>query len=76
MILVTDQRDLDAEELSKAFQVTKPAISTAGSKTQFSPLYFLFSFHSNIPTYDDGDTVIVFILVNIGSDLCLPQSFA
>lgn len=62
-----DQRDLDAEELSKVSKVTKPVISTAWSKTQFSPLCF-FSFHSDISSYDDGDTVIIFILVNIGSD--------
>lgn len=38
MILAMDQRDLDAEELSKVLKVMKPVISTAGSKTQFSPL--------------------------------------
>lgn len=54
------------------FKVTQPVISTTGSKTQFSPLYF----HSTIPTYYDGDTGIVFILVNTGSDSqCLSQTF-
>lgn len=69
-------RDLAGEELSKLFKVTKPVISTAGAKIQFSPLYFLSFFHSTIQIYYNGDTVMVFILVNIGNDSqCLSQAF-
>lgn len=50
LILAMDQKDLDAEELSKLFNVTKAVFSTAGSRTQFSPLCFCLSFHSNNPT--------------------------
>lgn len=62
LILAIDPRDRDAEELSKnpLSKVTEPLISTAGPQTQFSPLYFLSSFHSTIPVYYDGDTVIFF----------------